>query len=156
MAVHPNGEDIAVYETDGFSLNRLSVWNWPSQSRKFVKRLNAAPSSLSYSAKGKYLLVGMSNMDGLICLDPQSGSVLTNKIKENRSSISFAATSPSENTCIMYSPLGSLIYTDLRSGTQKAQFSVEQNLSQSCMFYNNVLFAGVKSGGIYVFQSDTQ
>jgi len=155
MAVHPNGEDIAVFETDGFSLNRLSVWNWPSQSRKFVKRLNAAPSSLSYSARGKYLLVGMSNMDGLICIDPQSGSVLTNKIKENRSSVWFAATSPSENTCIMYSPLGSLIYTDLRSGAQKAQFSVEQNLSQSCLFYNNVLFAGVKSGGIYVFQSDT-
>ena len=155
MAVHPNGEDIAVYETDGFSLNRLSVWNWPSQRRKFVKRLNAAPSSLSYSAKGNYLLVGMPNMDGLICIDPQSGSVLANKINENRLSVSFAATSPSENTCITYSPLGSLTYTDLRSGTQKAQFSVEQNLSQSCLFYNNVLFAGVKNGGIYVFQSDT-
>ena len=37
IAVHPNGNDIAVYETDGFSIHRVSVWKCPSLSMKIVK-----------------------------------------------------------------------------------------------------------------------
>ncbi|WP_428768272.1 WD40 repeat domain-containing protein [Treponema sp. HNW] len=155
IALHPNGEDIAVYETDGFSLNRISLWNWPSQSRIFAKRLNGAASSLSFSAKGNYLFIGMSNMEGIICMDAQNGSILSNKIEEQRGAVSFAVTSASENTCIMYSPLGSLIYTDLKSGTEKMSFSIQSALTQHALFYNNVLFAGVKNNGIYVFRADT-
>ncbi|MGI5172005.1 WD40 repeat domain-containing protein [Treponema sp. OMZ 840] len=155
MAVHPNGKEIAIYETDGFALNRLSVWDWHSQKRKFAKRLNAPPASLNYSAKGNYVLVGMSNMDGILCFNAQNGELVQHKIKEQAAAVGFALTSPSENTCIMYSALGSLIYTDLRSGKQKARFSIEQNLHQNCLFYNNILFAGVKNGSIYVFRSDT-
>lgn len=155
IALHPNGEDIAVYETDGFGLNRISVWNWPSQNRLFAKRLNGAASSLSFSAKGSYLFIGMSNMEGMVCMDAHSGNILPNKIEEQKGAVSFAVTSPSENTCIMYSPLGSLIYTDLKSGKEKMSVSIQNSLSQNTLFYNNVLFAGAKNNGIYVFRADT-
>ena len=58
IAVHPNGNDIAVYETDGFSIHRVSVWNWTSLRRKFVKSFTNSISSLDFTAKGSLLAVG--------------------------------------------------------------------------------------------------
>ena len=38
IARSPNGNEIAVYETDGASLNRVSVWNWKTLTRRFAFR----------------------------------------------------------------------------------------------------------------------
>ena len=36
IAVHPTKEEIAVYETDGFSVYRVSVWDWSRKTKKFT------------------------------------------------------------------------------------------------------------------------
>jgi uncharacterized protein YfaS (alpha-2-macroglobulin family) len=52
IAVHPNGEDIAVYETNGSNIHRVSVWNWRTLNRKYVKRFSDSITALSYTKKG--------------------------------------------------------------------------------------------------------
>ena len=52
IARSPNGSEIAVYESDGASLNRVSVWNWKNFTRKYAFRFTDSLTSLSYSAKG--------------------------------------------------------------------------------------------------------
>ena len=45
IARSPNGNDIAVYESDGASLNRVSVWNWKTFTRKYAFRFNDSLTS---------------------------------------------------------------------------------------------------------------
>ena len=37
ISVSPNGNDIAVYETDGGSVNKVSIWDWRNLTRKWQK-----------------------------------------------------------------------------------------------------------------------
>ncbi len=154
IAVHPNGNDIAVYETDGLTVNRLSVWNWRTLSKRFAsKRIDSTITSLSYTSKGSQIMVGQANVMGIIFIDSMRGTVLTNKIKETAGTITFSQTSASENSSVMYSALGQLIYTDLRSGQRRASFKVNNNLQNPLLFNNDVLFAGVNDNTIYLYES---
>ena len=76
IAVSPNGNDIVIYETDGYSVNRISVWDWNKQTRKFARRITDSVASLAYSEKGSWILVGTTSMDGVIFLDSTRGTVL--------------------------------------------------------------------------------
>ena len=40
IALSPNGNDIAIYETDGGSVNKVSVWDWRTFTRKFQKKFS--------------------------------------------------------------------------------------------------------------------
>ncbi len=154
IAVHPNGNDIAVYESDGLTVNRLSVWNWQTLTKKFSsKRLDSTITSLAYSTRGSQIMVGQANVMGIIFIDSTKGTVLSNKIKETSGSITFSQTSSSENSSVMYSALGYLVYTNLRNGTRKASFKVENNLENPFVFNNDVLFSGKIGDTIYLFDS---
>ena len=155
LSVHPNGNDIAVVETDGFSLYRISVWDWKNQTRKWVKRLNGTVSSFAYSAKGSFLLIGMSDTNGIVFMDSSNGRILTGKSNEYADMASFVMTSASENSCIVYSPAGQLSYLNLKNGKLKTECITEPDLTQTCLFSDNILFAGVKNDTIYIFRADT-
>lgn len=148
----PNGRDIAIYETDGYSINRISVWDWSTKKRKMVKRLSDNVTTLKFSEKGTYLMIGTNSIDGIIYLDANRGTVLR-KIKETPGMVSMTLTSTSENTSIMYTPLGKLIYTNLKTGATKESFSVETNLTQPTLFNNNLFFAGYKENYIYIYSA---
>lgn len=154
IAVNPNGMDIAIYETDGYSINRISVWDWSKQTRKFAKRITDSVASLSYSEKGSWLMVGTTSMDGIIFLDSQRGTVLK-KVNDAPGMVTLSLTSATENSCIMYSQLGSLIYTNLKTRVQKAEISVDSNLQQPLLFNNDIFFAGVKNNYIYIYHAVT-
>jgi len=154
LAVSPNGDNIAVYETDGYSVNRISVWNWKTQTRKFAKRLTSSVTSLTYSEKGSYLMIGTTSVDGILFLNATRGSVVK-KIDETAGIINMSFSSTSENSNIMYSPLGYLIYTNLRNGNRKASFQITQSLEQPLLYYNDRFFAGTKNGAIYITQATT-
>ena len=91
IAVHPNGNDIAVYETDGFSIHRVSVWNWPSLSRKFVKTYTNNIISLNFTGKGSLLAVGTATVNGMEFLSPSTGRTVS-KIKEATGIVSMLQT----------------------------------------------------------------
>ena len=55
IAVSPNGNDLAVYETDGGSVNKVSVWDWKSLTRKYQKNFTDSITSLKFSSKGNLI-----------------------------------------------------------------------------------------------------
>ena len=155
IARAPNGTDIAVYETDGGLVNRLSVWNWKTLTRKYARRFSNAITSLSYTEKGTFIVVGTATVNGVVFLNASTGSVVSGKIREAPGIISMAVSSSTENTMVTYSPSGTLTYYNLRNGQQSAKFDVSFGLEQPVLFNNNVFFAGVTNDGISVVQATT-
>ncbi len=148
-AVSPSGREIAVYETDGGAVNRVSVWDWPTLSRKYARRFSDSVTTLTYSAKGTYLIAGTATVDGAVFLRAATGEVVS-KIKDSTGIVSYAATSGSEKTAVMYSPAGSLSYYSMAGGRMTNRFAVPQGLEQPVMFNNNLFLAGVSDGAVCV------
>ena len=155
VARSPNGNDIAIYETDGAATNMVSVWNFKTLTRKCAFTFGTPITSLSYSAKGTYVLCGTASAKGTYFLNTQNNTITSKKLKESTGPVSMVITSSSENSAVAYSPTGSLSYYNIRNGEKKAKFSTEPGLSQVCMFNNNVFLAGYKDGSIYVIQAVT-
>lgn len=147
--VSPSGNEIAVYETDGGTTNRISVWNWDTLTRKFARRFSDSITSLTYSAKGNYLIVGTATVDGAVFIRSSDGMVV-DKIHDNTGIVSYITTSSTEKTAVMYSPAGNLSYFNMTTGRLKQKFSIMQGLEQATLFNNSLYLAGVKDGTIYV------
>ncbi len=153
IAQSPNGIDVAVYETDGALFNRVSVWDWENQRRKFAFRFNESVTSLSFSAQGTYVIVGTAAQNGLFLINSSSGKIEPKKIDENIASFSFSATGASEQNLVLYSPLGQISYYNLQNGAQKAKFDVESALSNVTMFANSIFLAGIKDRSVVVLHA---
>ena len=152
LAVSPNGNDIAVYESDGGSVNKVSVWDWKNLTRKYQRKFTDSITSLSFSAKGTYLIIGTATVDGAIFIRTQGWTEI-DKIKTNTSIVNYIQTSDSEKTVVFYSPAGKLSYYNLQAGTVKQKFDILQGLSQPVLFNNNIFFAGVKDNQIYIINA---
>ena len=152
IAQNPINSEIAVYETDNAKVHSVSVWDWKTLQRKYIKRFSDTITSLSYTAQGNFLIVGTTSVDGTYFLDAKKGSIVK-KIKESTGIISMAETSASEKTCVMYSPNGNLSYYSLEKGDKKAKINVENSLFQPTLFANNEFFAGVKDNLVHIFHA---
>jgi len=148
-----NNNEIAIYETDGSSFHRVTVWNWTTYTKRYGFLFNSSITSLSYSSKGTYLICGSTSENGTYFINNASGNLVNAKIKENTGVVSMAVTSPSEKNVAMYSPTGSLSYYNLKTGVKSEKLSVEKNLSQGTMFNNFVFFAGVRDRILYVYDA---
>ena len=153
IAVHPNGSDIAVYETDGFSVHRVSVWNWPTLSRKFVRTYTNNITSLGFTGKGTLLAVGTATANGMEFLNPATGRPAGQKIKETTGIVSMFYGSASERSAVLYSPTGALSYYNMTNGSRKERFATEPQLEQVLLFNSNMLCAGVKNNQIYIIDA---
>lgn len=149
VAISPDGNDVAVYETDGAMENKVSVWDWKNLTKKFTKHFSDSITSLSYSAKGKYLLVGTATVDGVVAMNPSNGNI-TNLIRDSTGIVSYIYTSPTEKTAVTYSPAGNISYYNLSDGRMTKRFTSEQGLTQPVLFNNNLYLAGIRNGTIYV------
>lgn len=158
IAGNPDANDVAVYESNGLATNRVAVYDWNTFGRRFAKRFKSSVICLSYSAKGSYLFVGTSAVNGMYILSARTGDVLKN-IKTIPGVITMARTGDSEKTAIMYSPSGYLYYWDMKKGNVKLRFPTEASLEQPCLFgsgkFQNRFFAGVKANTIYVIDATT-
>jgi WD40 repeat protein len=149
IAAHPNGEEIAVYETNGFTIHRISVWNWRTKTRRYAKRFTDTVTSLAYTQKGTYIAAGTTSVNGIVFLQSATGNQ-TRKISGQTGTVTLFASNDTETSGVVYSPSGLIIYYSLTSGTERARFSCEPNLSQPALFGNNLFLAGVKNGEIFV------
>lgn len=155
IAHSPDRSEIAVYETDGASLNRVSIWNWKTLTRKYAFRFTDSITSLAYSAKGTYVICGTASVSGTFFLNAANGSIDRKKLKENTGVVSYIQTSETENSAVMYAPKGQLTYYNLRNGEKKASLRTEYDLDQFCMFNNSVFAAGVRGETLFVIQAVT-
>lgn len=152
ISISPNGNDIAVYETDGGSVNKVSIWDWRNLSRKWQKKYTDSITSLSFSAKGTYLIVGTATVDGAEFINTTNWSKV-NKIKSDTGIVNYIKTSDSEKTILFYSPSGNLSYYNMQNGQLKEKFQIIRGLSQTLLYNNNVFFAGVKDNVIYIINA---
>jgi len=151
-ACSPNGNYVAIYETDGGSINKISVWDWKTLTRKYQKKLTDSVTSLTFSSKGTYLIAGTATVDGPIFIRTNNWQIL-DKIKQDTSIVNYIQTSDSEKTVVMYSPAGKLSYYNLQTGQLKEKFSVIQGLTQNVMFNDNKMLAGIKDNSIYIIHA---
>lgn len=149
LAVSPNGNEIAIYETDGGSVNRVTVWDWKTLTRKYIKKFSDSITSLAYSANGTYLIAGTATVDGAVFIRT-AGWQVVDKIKTNTSIVSYIHTSRSEKTCVFYSPSGTLAFYNLQNGQVKAKIQITKGLSQPLMYNDNRFFAGVYDNKIFI------
>ncbi len=152
IAVSPNGSEIALYETDGGSINRITVWDWKTLTRKYLKKFSDSITSLAYSSKGTYLIAGTATVDGAVFIRTQ-GWQIVDKIKANTGIVSYIHTSNTEKTCVFYSPSGSLSFYDFTTGKLKQKMQILKGLSQTVMYDENRYFAGVRDNSIYITAS---
>ncbi len=149
LAVAPSGNEIAIYETDGGSINRVTVWDWKTLTRKYIRKFSDSITSLSYSTNGTFLIVGTATVDGAVFIRTASWAII-DKIKTNTSIVSYIHTSKTEKTCVFYSPSGNLSFYDLISGKLKSKMQVVKGLTQPVMYNDDRFFAGVSDGKIYI------
>ena len=148
MALNPNGYEIAIYETDGFAVHRISVWNWKTKSRKFAKRFTDSITFLSYTQNGTYLMAGTTSVDGLLFLNVQNGTPLS-VIKESTGIVSAAK---SGNTkLVTYDQQGFIKYYSITDGNKITQFQCEPNLNDTSFVHRNGRYlVGTKNNSIYI------
>ena len=152
IAVSPSGNLIAVYESDGGSVNKVSVWDWRTLSRKKFWRYKDSITSLKFSARGTYLIVGTASVDGVEFYNTSNWSKI-NKIKANTGIVNYIHTSDTEKTAVFYSPAGNLSYYNMQNGNLKEKFSVIQGLSQTLLYNDNKFLAGIKDNTIYIINA---
>lgn len=152
LAVAPGGNEIAIYETDGGSINRITVWDWKTLSRKYIKKFSDSITSLAYSSHGTYLIAGTATVDGAVFIKT-AGWQIVDKIKENTGIVSYINTSKTEKTCVFYSPSGNLSFYDFLTGKLKQKMQIVKGLTQTVMYNENRYFAGVRDNTIYVTAS---
>ena len=152
LAVSPNGNEIALYETDGGSINRITVWDWKTLSRKYLKKFSDSITSLAYSANGTYLIAGTATVDGAVFIRTQ-GWQLVDKIKANTGIVNYIHTSNTEKTCVFYSPSGALSFYNFTTGKIKQKMQLLKGLTQPVMYNDNRFFAGIRDNTIYITAS---
>ena len=148
-ALSPDGKTIAAYETDGGLVNRVSLWDFDTLQRKYARRFADAVTSLSFSAKGTYVIVGTASVEGAIFLRASNGRV-ADVLKDSTGIISYAVTSASEKTLCTYSPVGFISYYNMTDGKLKRRLSCEANLSDIASFDGDMFFAGTKNDTVYL------
>ena len=121
-ALSPDGKTVAAYETDGGLVNRVSLWDFDTLQRKYARRFSDAVTSLSFSAKGTYVIVGTASVEGAIFLRASDGRV-ADVLKDSTGIISYAVTSASEKTLCTYSPVGFISYYNMIDGKLKRRLS---------------------------------
>ncbi len=151
---NPVKNELAIYESDGFSIYKLSVWNLDSYELKYSLRYTDSITFLNYSAFGTYLITGTTAVDGLIFLDAKTGNPVQ-VFQDEISTPLMAKTNKSESTCIAYSSNGMLYYIDMKTGTEKAAIECTSYLEKAILFSNNMYLAGISYDGIHVLNAVT-
>ncbi|MBQ9631197.1 MAG: hypothetical protein IJR49_06395, partial [Treponema sp.] len=116
----PDGKTLALYETDGALINRLSVWDFSTLKRKYARRFTDSITTLTFSAQGTYIIAGTTSVNSTVFLRASDGS-LVSKIKEPTGIVTFISTSASEKTCVAYSPAGTISYYTMQTGKLKSK-----------------------------------
>ena len=151
IAVHPQKTFIAVYETDGFSIHTISLWDWQTKKQLYAKRFTSSVVSLSWSAQGTYLFIGTASTEGITVLDA-NGNV--KKVYPRPPGIVLlAATGPSEKSIVTYGETGRLVYADIAKKSILTQYETEDRLESPELIKNYTQIIGYKNGNVVVVKA---
>ena len=154
IALNPQKNEIAIYETDNIETFRVTVIDWTYKNKKYTKTFKDSVTCINFSAQGNFLIVGTTSLKGVNFFLAENG-MPRNLLSASTGAVTMAKTSGTESTLVVYSPAGTLAYYDLKKGTEKGRFPVEPNLAQPVLFNNNLSFAGYKDNKIYTIAATT-
>lgn len=152
MALRPGMSELAVVESDGYGLYRISAWDYLEKKKLFTLIFRDPISYLTYSASGSFLIASRSARTGVVFIDPSNGQ-LRQSPNDLSGPLHFIATGKSERTMICYSGQGILSYWNLENGREIKQLSVLPDLESPILFGNNRFFAGIQNQGLTVFDA---
>ena len=151
IAAHPKKALVAVYETDGFSVHKISLWDWQTKKQLYAKRFSSSILSLSWSAQGTYLFIGTASTEGITILDA-SGKI--KKVYPRPPGIVLlAATGPSEKSIVTYGEIGRLVYADIAKKSILTQYETEDRLESPELIKNYTQIIGYKNGNVVVVKA---
>ncbi|GHV81951.1 hypothetical protein AGMMS49991_05090 [Spirochaetia bacterium] len=182
LVLRPGYTQIAVIESDGMGLYRISAWDYQKKKNLFILRFRDPISCLAYSAGGNFIILSggsfagssggsfvktsfdgnsLDAQNGVVFINPETGELLpspelvpTRLSPENLTGpVSFTATGKSERTMISYSPSGSLSYWELSSGDEIRHFPVPAGITSPILFGNNRFFGGFDSQGLVILDA---
>ena len=153
MAVHPQRNLVAVYESDGFSIHQVSLWDWNLKKTLFAKRLSDSVVSLAWSANGTYLFIGNRSIEGIIVLD--SNGTVHNIYAQAPGIVFLAATASTERSIVTYGESGRLVYTDIASKKKLREFRTENKLENPNLIKNFNRIIGYKNHKVFVINAVT-
>lgn len=154
ISCSPNGNDVAIYETDGALNNIVTVWDWNKLKIKFQKKYSDTVTSLKFSTKGTYLIIGTSSIEGVEFINT-SNWTQQQKLNSSTNIVSYIWTSPTEKNVAFYSKSGTFTTYNLQNGNQTSKLNYASDFTDYVL-YNSSLFAGVKDNNIYVYNVSTK
>ncbi len=154
ISVHPDGNLVAAYESDGFSVHRLSVWKWDEKRRLYAKRFRDSITSVSWSAKGNYLMIGNTSLEGITTLSGESGRQ-KNIFRNSPGPVTLGITGATESSMITFGPLGRIVYTDISNGKTRASYQGPTDVDHPVLLANNSVIAGYRNSSVVTVDATT-
>ncbi|MGN0739929.1 MAG: hypothetical protein ACI4LX_07130 [Treponema sp.] len=151
-SLNPVRKEIAVYETDGNSVNTVSVWNLSDYTKKFSYDFKDSVLSLSYSKKGNYVIVGTLSDKGTVFINAATGK-FEKPFFGNLNMITYAETAGSEKSLMSYALTGSISYHELSTGKLLKKIQTEPALENVVSFNRNKFIAGKKDKKIFIINA---
>jgi WD40 repeat protein len=152
MILRPGKSQVAVIESDGMALYRISAWDYEGMKNLFTLNFRDPVAYINYSGAGNFLLAARSGHNGIAFIHPETGAVLESP-DSLTGQVSFAATGRSERTMICYFSSGILSYWDLELKEESRRFEVPSNIVSPVLLGNNRFFTGFDSQGLVVLDA---
>jgi WD40 repeat protein len=154
MILRPGKSQLALVESDGVGVYRISAWDYALKRNLFTLRFRDPITFINYSATGNFLMVARSARTGVVFIHPETGETLDSPPNQT-GNIIFAATGRSERTMMTYAASGRIAYWELNTGKVIQNSVAPPNLSSPILFGNNRYLCGIDSGGLAVLDAVT-
>lgn len=153
-APSPNGKEIAFYEHDNSGYHSVKIWSAASKKVTRSILLKAQASSLTYSARGTYIIATTTERNGVYFFLAATGKPFSKSIDYGMTA-SWAKTSESEKNLLLYSSQeGAIAYFSIKTGKILKKVPAEGGLDKITLFAKNALLAGVKDKTIYILNAE--
>jgi WD40 repeat protein len=154
MILRPGKSQVALVESDGVGVYRISAWDYGLKQNLFTLRFRDPITFITYSASGNFLIVARSARNGVVFIHPETGEVLDSPPNQT-GAVSFAATGRSERTMMSYASSGQITYWALDTGGAIQNSVAPANLLNPILFGNNRYLCGIDSNGLVVVDAVT-
>lgn len=155
LALDPSSEKAAVLTRrgDGFA---VSVWDWSDEELVYDYNLDSEPLFVSWSARGRYLIIGNLGDPTIIVLEGRSGRRLS--YLQRLPSLYNAGYIGSTETILMtYASSGSIRYWDIRSSALKLSAETITSLEDPTVLQtgNKASMFGYRNETLYLVNRQT-
>ncbi|MFP3041933.1 WD40 repeat domain-containing protein [Treponema primitia] len=154
MIQRPGKSQVALLESDGVGVYRISTWDYGLKRNLFTLRFRDPVTFINYSAGGNFLMVARSARSGVVFIHPETGEVLDSP-PDQTGTIAFSATGRSERTMMTYASSGQITYWELNTGRSIQDSVAPANLTSPIIFGNNRYLSGIDSNGLIVLDAVT-